>query len=274
MKNINTAVLVVTHNSEIHIKKMVECIERQTTPPKQLIIVDSGSSNPSYLDSLQATIHKEGRDIGFAKGNNLALKLVDDEVKYILFLNPDAFLAPSFLENAESYMEQHPDCGALTGTVLGYDIEKDHSTELYDSTGIFQKWYGKWYDRGQGERYDKSRFDQNEKVPAICAAVMFCRKDALVDAMKNSQVMDESFYMYKEDIDLSLRLQAKGWALHFVPSLLAYHCRGWSQKRRQMPHQFRLLSARNELKIHLRQQNPLKIMYSLLKYASVTTKIF
>ncbi|MEX2305501.1 MAG: glycosyltransferase family 2 protein [Waddliaceae bacterium] len=274
MLHSNTAVLVVTHNSEIHIKKMAECVNNQTIPPKQFIIVDSGSTNPDYLDTFSAKTRKEKGDIGFAKGNNLALELVNEEIKYVLFLNPDAFLTPSFLENAETFMEQHPECGALTGTVLGYEIEKDQPTDLYDTTGIFQKWYGKWYDRGQGEKYDPKRFNTIEKVPAICAAVMFCRKEALTQVMQKKQVMDESFYMYKEDIDLSLRLQAKGWALYFVPALLAYHCRGWNRKRKQMPHKFRMLSARNELKIHLKQKNVLKITYSLLKYLSVTTKIF
>ena len=69
--------------------------------------------------------------------------------------------------------------GALTGKVLGYDIDAGKPTGRYDSTGIFHKWYGKWYDRGQGEYVEQELYNNEESVPAICGAVFFCRKSAL-----------------------------------------------------------------------------------------------
>ncbi len=68
---------------------------------------------------------------------------------------------------------------------------------------------------------------------------------------RSGGVFDPNFFMYKEDIDLSLRLRAKGWRLMLWPKLLCYHGRGW-QGRRRMPMNTKYLSSRNELRLCLR----------------------
>src|SRR5262249_10125234 len=159
----------------------------------------------------------------FCRGNNIGMEYVSIATQYIFFLNPDAFLNPDFLEMAIQFMEQpvNQSCGAVTGTTLGYDITQNKPTGKYDTTGVFRKWYGKWYDRGQGGKQQSSLYQSQEFLPAICGAVFFCRKKALDDVkLRGNEVFDPSFYMYKEDIDLSLRLRQKGWDLIFLPHLI------------------------------------------------------
>src|SRR5262249_41711624 len=149
----------------------------------------------------------------------------------------------SFLEQAIAFMEQPQSAkiGALTGILLGYDIVQDKLTGKVDSTGIFRRWYGKWYDRGQGQTYDQKQYNQPEPVPAICGALMLCRHKSLKEtSLGPNIVLDPNYYMYKEDIDLSLRIRKKGWFLLFHPQFLAYHCRGWKTNRSQVPRQMRL----------------------------------
>ena len=270
------AVIIVTHNSEIHIPKAIECLKQQTFPASRVIIVDSGSSNTDYLLGYKNESNVElimgHHDIGFCKGNNIGLEKVPSHYDYVFFLNPDAFVTPRFLEDSVNFLEktENQHYGALTGTVLGYDIQKDKPTDKYDSTGIFRTWYGRWYDRGQGLHYNESDFKAVESIPAICGAVFFCRKKALDDVLiRGKEVMDNTFFMYKEDIDLSLRLRRNGWSLAFVPNFHVYHCRGWNRDRSKMPREFRLCSARNELRIQARSLSPIPFGYSLLKYASV-----
>ncbi len=101
---------------------------------------------------------------------------------------------------------------------------------------------------------------------------MLCRLEALRETeLAPSTVMDPTFFMYKEDIELSLRLQKQGWKLLFNPKLVAYHCRGWQKQRSQVPRPLKILSAKNEVRLHYRLKSPY-LLYSLLKYASV--KIF
>lgn len=269
------AVIIVTHDSQKVIHKAIDALDRQTRKADQIIVVDSGSKKTDYLsrylDRDDLTLMLEGGGIGFCRGNNAGWTRVNPDTEFVLFLNPDAFLTETFLEESERLMRQEgmEDVGAFTGPLLGYDIDKDRPSGKYDSTGIFRKWYGKWYDRGQGQSCEDRPFKHQQNLPAICGALMFCRKEALDQViLRGGEVFDNTFYMYKEDIDLSLRLRKKKWRLVFEPSIEAFHCRGWSRKRRDMPRSLRLLSARNELRIHW-PTNPVLSLFSLAKYISV-----
>jgi GT2 family glycosyltransferase len=195
--------------------------------------------------------------------------MLDSQAKYVLFLNPDAFLTPDFLEKAAAQMETRSDCGILTGPLFGYDFARALPTGRYDSTGIFSTWYGRWYDRGQGEAISKDRYSQVEDVPAICGALMFCRKEALESAALEGEVWDSSFFMYKEDIDLSLRVRSQGWRLLYHPDLIAYHGRGWQTDRGKMSRAARLGSAKNEIKLYWKARLWAHLPYSIAKYTAV-----
>lgn len=270
------AIIIVTYNSQRHIHKAIECINAQSLPPKKIIIVDTGSNDISYLNKYHQQSNIEiviaQKNSGFCRGNNIGMTKLPPNCDYIFFLNPDAFITPSFLKCAITFMQasSNQSYGAITGTVLGYNMENDAPTGTYDTTGVFRKWYGRWYDRGHGEAYNAGLYLVQEDIPAICGAVMFCRKRALDAIMLGeNEVFDNSFYMYKEDIDLSIRLQNKGWKLAFLPQLIAYHCRGWQKDRSKMPRQLRLASARNELRLQARLKSPIPLSYSLLKYSAV-----
>lgn len=269
-----TAVIIVTHNSELHIHKAMQHLQNQTLQANQVILVDSGSKDYSYLKPLQSLPNVElifaEKDIGFCRGNNIGMEKIAPNTDYIFFLNPDAFLTDTFIEHAVGFMQKNHTYAALTGTVLGYDIHANQPTGKYDTTGVFTSWYGKWYDRDQGSAYEPGKYQITEDIPAICGAVLFCRKKALDSVLINGkEVLDNSFFMYKEDIDLSNRLRKKGWKLAYVPEIIAYHCRGWQRDRQKMPKELRLISARNELYIHARVKSPIGCAYSLLKYAAV-----
>jgi N-acetylglucosaminyl-diphospho-decaprenol L-rhamnosyltransferase len=272
---LSCAVITVTYNSQKHIDKWLECLDSQLLAPKQIIIVDTGSKDRSYLGKLQQqNIHTilAPPESGFCVGNNIAWQHVDDDIEYVLFLNPDAFLSPTFLEQAVAIMNMphNSSYGALTGTLWGYDIDTMSPTGFYDSRGIFATPWGHWYDRDQGLPLSSAAANESESIPAICGACFFARKSALTAVLlPDGEVFDSSFYMYKEDIDLSLRLRTCGWKLLFEPQLVAYHCRGWQPDRQKMPKKLRLCSARNELKIHTRARRPLPMLYSATKYLAV-----
>lgn len=273
------AVIIVTHNSQKYLSTCLQALQQQTRRPAQVIIVDSGSQETDYLTAYaydsSFTLHLAQENVGFCRGNNIGMSYVQASVQYVLFLNPDAFLTPSFLEQAVAYLEQPSakQTGALSGVLLGYNVEEQRPTGRIDSTGIFRTWYGRWYDRGQGEFYQESPEYQPERVPALCGALFLCRMQALRSVQLAPHViMDPTFYMYKEDIDLSLRLRRQGWSLSYVPQLIAYHCRGWQQDRSKMPYHLRLQSAKNEMRLYARLKSPC-YFYSLLKYFVVKMRL-
>lgn len=264
------SVIIISYNNENHLKKNFGHLKNQSLPPSQIIIVDTGSTDRAYLDAYrhECDVVLANKNCGFCVGNNLGFRIVHPDADYVFFLNPDAFIAPDYIERATLFLseEKNHHYGAVTGLTLGYDFEKESPTGRIDTTGIYSTWYGKWYDRGQGIPHSPEKYNKTEIIPAICGALFFCRKEALAG---ETEVMKSRFYMYKEDIDLSLRIRNKGWKLAYVPELQAYHCRGWSTNRKLMDRRYRLCSAINELKVNYNRKHPLGCLYSLSKYLAV-----
>jgi len=261
-------VIVVTHNSENVIDGCIAGVKQQGEGIATVTIVDSGSGDNSYLDVHEndgANVIRTS-NVGFAKSNNLGFNsLTAEDSDLIIFLNPDAFLQPGVITRFHDQCLRDPALGCATGKLLGYDLAAESGSGRLDSTGVFRKWYGRWYDRGQGEE-DNGSYDSEEYVPAICGALMCCSMKALRGF--GGHIFDTSFFMYKEDIELSLRLRRDGWKLLYDPEVVAYHCRGWKGARGDVSHERKLLSAENEVKLYVRHPS-VYLLWAVAKYLLV-----
>jgi N-acetylglucosaminyl-diphospho-decaprenol L-rhamnosyltransferase len=249
-------VIVVTHNSSGELPTCLAHLDRQSIPVDSLTVVDSGSSERSYLEQLPRRSRTElilAENIGYGRGNNLGYQAIAPAGGMVVFLNPDTFLPPDYLAQALAVMQENPTAAVISGKLLGFDPATMAPTGTIDSTGIFRSWYGRWYDRGQGEP-DRGQYQLNEPVPAVCGALFCCRAKALEQLP--GQIFDPDFFLYKEDIELSLRLRAAGWQVIYAPRLVAYHCRGWKKQRREIPYHLRLTAAENELLLYQKHPSP------------------
>jgi GT2 family glycosyltransferase len=264
------AVVIVTYNSASVLRLCLDALVVQTRRPDSLLVLDNASSDSNYLDEIPPIdglrIVRNATNEGFCAANNRGYVMVREH-SYVVFLNPDAFLHRDFIERAVDWMElpANAQVGILSGTLLAFDIRQKRPTGMIDSTGVFQTWYGKWYDRKQGQKWAEAADTGSiEDVPAIVGALMFCRSRAIESIRApNGDVFDTRFFMYKEDIDLSLRFRKRGWRLVYSPTLICDHCRGWSG-RRDMSTRARYLSARNELRVCF-SNNGRGVVYSALK---------
>ncbi|MCK5841384.1 MAG: glycosyltransferase family 2 protein [Candidatus Sabulitectum sp.] len=220
MKNVTAA--VVLYNSKDLISGLSETVKLLPSDMRT-VIYDSGSSDGSaeLASSLirNATIIK-GSNHGFGFGNNRCLEKIDTE--YTLLLNSDASIDELSLEKLVSFLDDNPEHGGVQPLVRLWEWEM-----VTVSSGVYFTEYGEAWD---------SRFMHLElaplrtaiQVPAITAAVALFRTEAL----RSVDGFDESFFMYFEDADLSLRLGAEGWKLAVERSAEATHMVGASSKRR------------------------------------------
>lgn len=264
------AAIIVCHNAADDLPRCLDALEAGNLQPALTCIVDSGSGDASYLDTLSErpqTICIREANIGYGPGNNRGLAEVPPDIPYILFLNPDCFVLPDALERAAALLEAESALAAVGPRLLGFDREQNAPTGLLDSTGIVRAWYGRWLDRGQGEP-DDGRYGEPEDLPALCGACLFCRRTAL-DAVSPDpdQAFDPAFFLYKEDIELCLRLRKAGFRLLYHPAVHAHHCRGW-RGRAAMPKKLRLVAAANEIRLYRRHPSPY-MLWALAKYALV-----
>ena len=261
-------VIIVTHNSSEVISLCLRALAAQTHAADSITIVDSGSDTSAYLDKIRqkGIVVIQTENVGFAGANNIgfqSLKPANDDI--VVFLNPDAFLHENAVAEILGLFNKQSNAGCVTGKLLGYDLKARKRNGLLDSTGIFRKWYGRWYDRGQGQ-VDRGLYDNEQEIPAVCGALMCCRMQAL-EAFKGA-IFDTSFFLYKEDIELSLRIRKNGWTLLYSPLIIADHCRGWREERRSVPYSRRLSSAENEVKLYCRHPS-IYMVWALAKYLAV-----
>lgn len=264
--------IIVTHNSQEELPRCLEALQNQTEPPDMVIIVDSGSADPRYLAPYEnqpsLRIIKKN-NIGFGAGNNAGYREVPAESEHVLFLNPDVFLEKECLAQASKSLGKNQRVGMLGGKLFRFDGPVGQSGWLLDSTGIFRSWYGRWHDRGQGQE-DRGKYDEPDMdVPALCGAFLCCRREALEDcALERGIIFDPDFFLYKEDVELSLRMRKKGWQLMYQPSCRARHARGWKGKRQDISIHFRKMAAWNEVTLYRKHPSPY-IIWALGKYILV-----
>lgn len=264
--------VIVTHNSSNYIRQCIKSIREQQLINYQIIIIDSGSSDTSYLN-----IFNENKDIkifyekniGFCKANNLAIKYIIKKSEFIILLNPDIFIIPNIInpliDNTFKQVNEPDKIGAITCKLLRYNNDKNEPTKIIDSFGIFRKWYGKWYDRGQNE-VDEGQFDSlvPEVISAFCGAFVIIKSEILEKVkISENQYFNNSLFMYKDDIELSLRIREYGYKIYFNSNFIVYHCRGW-QKREKMPKWSKIISAKNEIIIN-KKIGVVPLLYSTLK---------
>ncbi|MBU1568783.1 MAG: glycosyltransferase family 2 protein [Proteobacteria bacterium] len=258
-------VVIVTHNSAEELDICLAHLEKQTVPIKGVAIVDSGSTDPNFLDDISPLPGMKiikTENVGFSRANNIGFKqIVEDREGMVVFLNPDTFLPPDYLAQAVNVLNENPAAAVVSGKLLGFDLKEQKPSGKIDSTGIFRRWYGRWYDRGQGQK-DLGQYDLISAPLALCGALMCCRLKALVPF--RGDVFDPDFFLYKEDIELCIRLRAAGWTLVYDPKLIAHHCRGWARKRQKVSYDLRLMAARNEVLLYRKHPGP-AMVWALLK---------
>jgi len=269
---LTVSAVIVTHNSEAFIGRCLQYLEKQSRPLDQVIIVDCKSRDKEALLAsvrsvrLPFVLLELEHNAGYAGACNAAAQHLSGTCDYVLYVGPDTYLDDGYVASAIAFMEDptNRSVGALSGKLLGFDNHTGQPTGLIDSTGIEQTWYGRWYDRGQGKPESVEAEHWSPVVRALCGTALFCRRTALakLEATEPNTIYDASLFLYKEDIDLSLRLVAAGFDLRYHSEMVGYHCRGW--KRARMSRMARILSARNEAVINA-QLSPVKYLYSCIK---------
>lgn len=172
------------------------------------------------------------KNVGFSAANNQAIRLMD--AKYVLLLNPDTVLEEDTLAKCYSFMEAHTEAGALgvrmidgAGKFLPESKRKipdvwnsfcklTYLSELFPKSKIFS-----------GYNLGYLPEDQTNEVDVLCGAFMFIRKQTLDE----TGLLDEAFFMYGEDIDLSYRILKAGYKIWYFPETSIIHYKGESTKK-------------------------------------------
>lgn len=189
------------------------------------VVIDNGSGDGS-LERLRAahpdiSVIDAGGNLGFAAGNNIALRTLD--TPYALLLNSDAFLQDGCLKRLIDIMEQNPRVGICGPRILNPDgTDQDYPEHFPSVPEMIRRALSGAQFPARGR--DPHRPIEMERIHG-CALLI---RKSVVDAIG---LLDERFWMYDEDMDWCLRARAAGWLLWLVPDARVVHLGGQTSGR-------------------------------------------
>jgi hypothetical protein len=201
----------------------------------EIFVVDNASSDDS-LSRLQDYFGSEVKFIasaenrGFAAGNNQALRQATG--KYQLLLNSDTIVWENTLEDIYNYMEKNSDVGACGCRVLLENGELDKACKR-SFPNVKNSFIRLFHipTKSKDDNYNLTDLPDDEvyEIDCLTGAFMFMRKTALDEA----GLLDETFFMYGEDIDLCYRIKEAGWKIVYYGKSKITHLKGASSKKQK-----------------------------------------
>ncbi|MDQ3015969.1 MAG: glycosyltransferase family 2 protein, partial [Bacteroidota bacterium] len=202
----------------------------------EIIVVDNASVDRTipYLKEYfpQVKLIANQENVGFAKANNQGIDQSSGE--FILLLNPDTIVSENTLKVCLNYMDQNVKAGAIGVKMIdGSGRFLPESKRGFPTLrASFMKMTGLYhlFPRSQYmNSYYQGQIDENEtaEIDVLCGAFMFIRKSTL----NASGYLDEDFFMYGEDIDLSYRIRQTGQSIVYLPTTSIIHYKGESTRK-------------------------------------------
>ena len=206
---------------------------------QRVIVVDNDSSDSSanMVASLfpKAELIVSDSNVGYPRANNIGLRHLgyhsasqvdDDAPRYALLLNPDTELPPDALARMLCFMDSRPDVGAAGPKLVLLDGSLDKACRRGFPTPLVSFYHFAGLSRlfpnsKRFGRYNMSFADENQdtEVDSVVGAFMLIRKAAIA----RSGLLDESFFMYGEDLDWAYRIQRAGYKIWYHSAVTVRH---------------------------------------------------
>jgi GT2 family glycosyltransferase len=205
----------------------------------EVLIVDNSdnsfSGNNDFLidffngKNVSFKIWRSKENYGFAKAYNLMInESIKNNSDIFLVINPDVLLEESFLKEMLLYYLSNKDIAVLIPKILYWDFKNNIKTNIIDSYGIGVNKGHRFFDINQGKKIEDCSKSNKNVFGFSGAGALFNLSKLIKIAYKNEnglEFFDEEMFMYKEDVDLSYRLQLFGEKIIFVPEAIMYHDR-------------------------------------------------
>lgn len=206
-------VVIPSWNNRDLLKRCLASMRNQSVVP-ELVVVDDGSTDGTSemlaSEFSEVRVVRQPEVTGFAAAVNSGILAC--RTPYVALLNNDTEADPGWAEAGLRAMEDQPDYAFFACKMLQFD-----DPTLLDSAGDCYNRAGMPYKRGLGERAEL--FSSEEEVLGACAGAAFYRK-ALFQEIG---LFDESYEMYLEDVEISLRAQWMGFRCLYLPDAIVYH---------------------------------------------------
>lgn len=224
------SVIIVSYNVKYYLEQCItSLLWAVRNIDHEIIVVDNHSKDGSvdYLNSRfqhKIRVVSSNHNLGFAKANNLAIRQSCGD--YVLLLNPDTIVTEKAIINSVEFMEKDSSIGAVGVRMIKADgtnaLESRRGiptpmTAFYKMCGLCSlfpksKRFGHYYMSGIS-------WDEPHEIEVISGAFCMLRREAVFEV----GLLDEDYFMYGEDIDLSYCLLQAGWKNLYLPYVILHY---------------------------------------------------
>ncbi len=231
------SVIIVNYNVKYFLEQCLHSVLNSLRNIKsEIFVVDNNSVDGSCLmireKFPEVNLIENKKNAGFARANNQAVKKATG--KYVLILNPDTVVEEDTFEKCLEFMETHNDAGSMGVKMIdgkgNYLPESKRSLptpfvafyKIFGLSALFPR--SKIFGQYHLGYLDKEKIHEVDVLPG---AFILVRRKLLIDI----GLLDEDFFMYGEDIDLSYRIKLAGYKNYYFPETTIIHYKGESTKK-------------------------------------------
>ncbi len=233
-------IIIVNFNVKEFLEQSINSIKKSCKNIQyELYVVDNASTDGSVelirkkFPEVKLIANSENN--GFAAANNQAINQAQGE--YILLINPDTIVQEDTFSVILNFINKHPECGMVSCKILN----PDGSLQLNCRRSFPTPWVAFTKIAGLSKLFPNSRLfgqynltyrdpDETYEVEAISGSFMFFR----AQVVKDIGYLDESFFMYGEDLDWCFRTREAGWKIYYLPETKIIHFKGESSKKSEV----------------------------------------
>jgi O-antigen biosynthesis protein len=231
------SVIIVNYNVKYFLEQCLYSVNKAISGiDAEIIVVDNNSVDGSEAMIRNrfpgVTLIANPDNIGFARANNQAIRLAKGD--YVLLLNPDTVVEEQTFNRCISFMDGHPETGALGPKMIdgkgrylpeskrGLPTPAVAFYKIFGFTRLFPK------SRRFGHYYlGYTRNDELQEIEILTGAFMLVRREVF----EKIGLLDEEYFMYGEDIDFSYRVVKAGYKIVYFPETTIIHYKGESTRK-------------------------------------------
>ena len=231
------SIVIVNYNVEFFLEQCLYSVRRSLQGIEgEVFVVDNNSVDGSLkmlakkFPEVKVIANKE--NVGFSRANNQAIRISTGE--YVLLLNPDTVVEDDTFAKCIAFMDSHPDAGGLGVKMVDGkgNFLPESKRGLPTPAAAFYKMFGLAKLFPHSKRFAHYYLghlsnEETNEVEILAGAFMLMRRETL----DKVGLLDETFFMYGEDIDLSYRITQGGYKNYYFPETRIIHYKGESTKK-------------------------------------------
>ncbi len=244
------AIILVNWNGKKDSREALLSLRKVHTP-STVYLVDNGSTDHSIEELLpefpEVVFLDAGKNLGFAGGNNLAIRFAMKKgASFFFLLNNDTIVDPHIVDAFLQAALQKPEGGIFGAKSFSY-FDREHIDHF---GGIWKEKWAEFVSIGKGKKDEG--FDTMQKVDYVCGCAMFIRREVF----EKIGLLDERFFLLWEESDFCMRAKRAGFEIWTVPKAHLFHKISSSFEGKVQSHYYwwrgRLLFLRKNVPFSLR----------------------